>query len=51
MNHRKTIRTALRSIGAPILFLLLSAIVPVVAQDYPIKPIRLISPFSAGGGG
>ena len=50
MNHRKTIRTALRSIGAPILFLLLSAIEPVVAQDYPIKPIRLISPFSAGGG-
>ena len=50
MNHRNSIRVALRSIGTPILFLFASVVVPVAAQDYPSKPIRLISPFSAGGG-
>ena len=24
--------------------------VPAVAEDYPIKPVRLIEPFGAGGG-
>lgn len=30
--------------------LLLTAIAPAHAQDYPVKPIRIVLPFAAGGG-
>jgi len=39
-----------RSIIALVAALLGAAVLPAAAQDYPTKPIRIISPYSAGGG-
>jgi len=42
MNKKIAARFALLAVACCVL--------PVVAQDYPVKPVRLISPFAAGGG-
>ena len=44
------IELARRSLGCLLAGLLLVASAPGIAQSYPTKPVRLISPFAPGGG-
>ena len=53
MNNRDFACAMWRRIGTQVaisMALAASSALQVAAQDYPVKPIRLISPFSAGGG-
>jgi len=39
------------AIAAAALAAIFTAVLPVAAQDYPTRPITLVVPFPAGGGG
>ena len=40
----------MKTLAACVLFALIFAVAPVLAQNYPARPIRVIAPFPAGGG-
>ena len=48
-DMRHQLRGSLLATGLLILGLLISAVLPAVADDYPNKPITVIVPFPAGG--